>query len=122
MRIIQATMLDERTEKILSAVIKECGTGYKILCADDFGDEKNVNETLNKLAETGYISMRYSGGGDYLVTPLLKAREYFEEKQNEYLLRGLLYKKVALYSFFGAIAGSFVAMALGVFIRWIYAG
>lgn len=115
-------MLDEKTEKVLSVVISECGAGYKILCDDDFNGIENAGQILSRLEQLGYVSIRYSSGGEFLVAASAKARVYFDEKQNDYFRRGLLYKKVATFAFLGAAAGSAVLFVFALLIRWIYAG
>ena len=74
-------MLNENTERVLDIILRECGNGYKILTDEDFSSVMGYAEIIDNLSDSGYVAVRYSSGGEYLVAPTYKARCYFEEKQ-----------------------------------------
>lgn len=101
-------MLNENTEKVLDIILRECGNGYKILTDEDFSSVMGYAEIIDNLSDSGYVAVRYSSGGEYLVAPTYKARCYFEEKQKNFYFHAVLCKKAGLYAFFGALAGGIV--------------
>ena len=110
-------MLNENSEKVLEIVLRECGTGYKILTEEDFSSVVGFADIIDELSSSGYLSVRFSQGGEYLVAPTYKARVYFEEKQKDYFFHAVVCKKAAVYAFFGALLGGAAVLALS-FALW----
>lgn len=121
-------MLEANCEQALKRVIELCRGGYTVLSADDFGEIPAVEGCISRLAEGGYISLRYSSNGQYLLMPVEKGLEYFSEKRGRLLYKSVLRRECALYSFLGAIAGGLCAallialiFAIAFLIRGAYA-
>ena len=114
-------MLNANAEKLLTIVLKECGSDYKILTEEDFSSVSEYAEVLDVLDGAGYINVKYSGNGDYLVAPTYKARAYFSEKEKDFYLRAVLCRKVGLYAFVGALMGGLAAILVALALRGLCA-
>lgn len=113
---ITANMLNEKAEKILNVVLKECSGGYKILCEEDFLSEDNVEPIIRYLDKCGYISLQYAKNGEYLLMPSYRGKQYFAQKNEEYYFRAVLCKQAAQKAFWGAVIGASAASFLLYFI------
>lgn len=109
-------MLEVNCEQALRRVIELSHGGYTVLCSDDFAEIPNAERCISRLAEGGYISLRYSAGGQYLLMPVEKGLEYFSEKRGKQLYKSVLRRECALYSFFGGACGGFCALILAAVI------
>lgn len=111
-------MLSENAEKALALILRECGTKYKVMTDDDFEDVSNVRDVVDELSDSGYISLRYSVRGEYLLAPSYKARKYYDEKEKYYYLRAVLCRRTALFALLGgavgSLAGVLIALLAGV--------
>lgn len=105
-------MLDEKREAVLNLIIRECNDRYKIFETSDFLEIDGTEECIKYLALNDYISLKYSGNGEYLIAPLQKGKEYFSLKENNLIFRAVICKKVAQYALLGAVVGSFFAFVL----------
>lgn len=110
-----AYMLSENAEKALALILRECGTKYKVMTDDDFDGVTDLDGTISELSEGGYVCLRYSAHGEYLLLPAYKARKYFDEKEKFYFLRAVLCRRVGLLAFCGAIVGAFATF----FFAWL---
>lgn len=99
-------MLNEKAEKILNVVLKECSGGYKVLCEEDFLSEDSVEPIVRYLDKSGYISLQYAKNGEYLLMPSYRGKQYFAQKNEEYYFRAVLCKQAAQKAFWGAVVGA----------------
>lgn len=105
-------MLEANCEQALKRVIELCRGGYTVLGADDFGEIPAIDSCISRLADGGYISLRYSANGQYLLMPVEKGLEYFSEKRGKLVYKSVLRRECAFYSFLGALAGGFCTACL----------
>ncbi len=113
-------MLDKNAENLLSGIIKEAPDGYKVFTVCDF-ENCEVESGIKRLTEKGYIALKYSSNGDFLLSVTPTGREYFAKKQEKTLLNLAILKKVALFSFLGAFAGSFLFQLILTILKVSYA-
>lgn len=115
-------MLDCECERTLKRITELCQNGYKVLGLDDFHGIINAEACLNRLAEGRYISLRYSHGGEYLLTLAEKGTEYFSEKENRIIFKSVLRRECAVYSFFGALLGAFCSATIVFLLFFLMRG
>lgn len=104
-------MLDENCEKALNIIINSCAGGYTVLDAGDFKKVTDAEKTLARLSAGGYVSLRYSGGDEYLLMPTEKGAEYFSKKNDGFVYKSVLRRECARYSFLGALFGAILGGA-----------
>ena len=97
-------MLDKNTEEILKTITKIAPEGYKIFINDDFKSE-NVQECINKLAETGYIVVKYCQDGEYLIALTLAGKDYFYSKYERLIYKKLISQRVSIFALIGSFFG-----------------
>lgn len=109
-------MLEVNCEQTLRRIIELSHGGYTVLDINDFSEIHDAEKCVSRLAEGGYISLRYSAGGQFLLMPVEKGLEYFSEKNGKQLYKSVLRRECALYSFLGALCGGFCALVFAVII------
>lgn len=114
-------MIDEKCEAVLSLILTECGGSYKIFDSTDFEKIENFDRHVRYLSESGYVSLRYSREGEYLIAPTQKGSEYFKRKSQAILHDAVLCETLRAQSFKGAFFGSFIAFALVFVIIFVVA-
>lgn len=122
-------MLEERSKILLNYIVEYCsGGGYKIISEQELKsayyerynvDEQELAEIIKYLRENSYIAVKYTGGGEYCLMPLPKGRVYQEEQKSALYREILLQKTTLKYSFLGGLAGSLIAVTLGVILAVI---
>lgn len=115
-------MLSENAEKALALILRECGTKYKVMTDDDFVGVTDLDGTIGELSESGYVCLRYSSRGEYLLSPTYKARNYFDEKEKFYFFRAVLCRRAGALAFCGALVGTFAAVVLAWLAGVIHVG
>ncbi|MBQ3572533.1 MAG: hypothetical protein IJA15_06885 [Clostridia bacterium] len=112
-------MLNENDELVLKQIIERAPEGYKLFCAEDFFN-KNAEDGINKLAEKGYIVLKYSNGGEYLLSLSNRGKQYFSSKYEKLLYKSSISRRVAIYSFLGAFLGGLLFAAISYMLRIYY--
>lgn len=108
-------MLDEINEAVLNHILNECDGKYKIFEECDFyefANEQEVDERLKFLSESGYILLRYSARGEYMLAPSQSGKAYFSQKIQNLTSRAVLSEILYKRAFKGAFLGVFFANAL----------
>lgn len=113
-------MLDKLAAAVLCVVNETADGAYRVLDAQEFlsalparlrVDEETLGEALRRLAEGGYISVKYSEAGTYCVAALPKGRAVQLENSR---MRARLRARIHAFAlpFFGAFAGGALAAVL----------
>ena len=108
-------MLDEINEAVLNRILTECDGKYKIFEECDFCEIANgqeIEERLKFLSESGYILLRYSAKGEYLLAPSQLGKAYFIQKNQNLTSRAVLFEILLKRAFKGAFLGGFFAVIL----------
>lgn len=125
-------MLDKKSRLLLEYINKECGEGaYKIFEFSDIKrdlrnarfDAEGIAETINYLAEYDYIKLKYIDDENLCVTNTPRGRVYHEETRS--LSLEVNYRKrtvitVLLFSFLGAVVGSFIGVIVATLIMRMF--
>lgn len=119
-------ILDRRTSAVLTEINKLCCDGdYAIVEKGEFisafprgcvpSDEELIR-IFGYLKARELIDLRYAEEGVYCVCPLPEGRRYFEQLQNEKTENRRRLRAasvfIVVFSFFGALLGSFFAVLL----------
>ena len=110
-------MLDKNTEEILKNITVAAPNGYKLFTVDDFLTE-NVEEGINKLAEDGYILVKYNCDGEYLLALTQSGKDYFALKYEKLIYKSLISKRVALFAFIGSFLGCLTFLLVLILVGW----
>ena len=101
-------MLTKNHEEILREIIKICPTGYKLVTCEDF-NKITIDEELNFLAEKGFISIKYSLNGEYLICLLPNGKNYFDNAKSQLDFKNKILQKSAIFAFIGGCLGGFTS-------------
>lgn len=115
-------MIDEKEKWLLSYILSQCGTSYKVIDYDDFDDffrqkypkrKLNLDDILTHLDALGYIDIKFSDDEKYCLCATKNAKNLFEEEKNtkkttkkikvEVIVFAIL---VFLFAFIGAFLGT----------------
>lgn len=125
-------MLDKRCFALLNIINARCkDCGYKVFeftelvlsMPKKFGvDALVIKECLSTLSERDYISVKYQDESEICLCPLTKGRLVFENKIDELLEKLRVQRKCFLLSFFGALIGSIIGVALLSAVACVFGG
>lgn len=84
-------MIDEKEKWMLSYILSQCGTNYKVIDYDDFEDffkqkypkrKLNLDEILSHLDALGYVDIKFGDEQKYCLCATNSAKNLFEEEKN----------------------------------------
>lgn len=119
-------MLDERTFALLNAINLECQNGgYKVFLIKDLlysvdkysFDEYDFLESIERLKNHQYISVKYQDDNEICLAPLIKGRIESENRLEKQIERIEDQRKYFLYSFLGGLLGSSVVGIITLVIK-----
>ncbi len=119
-------MLDERTFALLNAINLECQNGgYKVFLIKDLlysvdkysFDEYDFLESIERLKNHQYISVKYQDDNEICLAPLIKGRIESENRLEKQIERIEDQRKYFLYSFLGGLLGSGVVGIITLVIK-----
>ena len=115
-------MIDYNQRIILSYIVSECNDSYKVIEIDDFDDflkdknikkKINIQNTLKRLQDNNFISIKYYDDSKYCVLPTPLGKQIFEEevfektkKRKNKLEYGFLLFLICFFAFLGSFLGT----------------
>ena len=119
-------MLDERTFSLLNAINLECQNGgYKVFAIKDLlssidhysFDEYDLLESIERLKNHQYISVKYQDDNEICLAPLVKGKIESEQRLETQIEKAENQKKYFLYSFLGGLLGGVFVGAIALIIK-----
>ena len=119
-------MLDERTFALLNLINLECQNGgYKVflikdllLSMDKYSlDEFDFLESIERLKDHQYISVKYQDDTEICLAPLIKGRLESEKRLEKQIEQSQTERKYFLYSFLGGVVGGVLASGIALVIK-----
>ena len=119
-------MLDERTFALLNLINLECQNGgYKVFLIKDLiysmdkysFDEYDFLESIERLKNHQYISVKYQDDNEICLTPLIKGRLESEKRLERKIEQIENEKKYFSYSFLGGLCGGVLAGSVALIIK-----
>ena len=119
-------MLDERTFALLNLINLECQNGgYKVFLIKDLiysmdkysFDEYDFLESVERLKNHQYISVKYQDDNEICLTPLIKGRLESEKRLERKIEQIENEKKYFFYSFLGGLCGGVLVGSVALIIK-----
>ena len=119
-------MLDEMTFALLNAINLECQNGgYKVFAIKDLlflmgkysFDEYDLLESVERLKNHQYISVKYQDDNEICLAPLVKGKIESEDRLQHQIAQSEEQKKHFFYSFLGGACGSALVFSAVVIIK-----
>ena len=119
-------MLDERTFALLNLINLECQNGgYKVFLIKDLiysmdkysFDEYDFLESIERLKNHQYISVKYQDDNEICLAPLIKGRLESEKRLERKIEQTENEKKYFFYSFLGGIIGGVLVGSVALIIK-----
>ena len=119
-------MLDERTFALLNLINLECQNGgYKVFLIKDLiysmdkysFDEFDFLESIERLKNHQYISVKYQDDNEICLTPLIKGRLESEKRLERKIEQIENEKKYFSSSFLGGLCGGVLAGSVALIIK-----
>ena len=119
-------MLDERTFALLNLINLECQNGgYKVFLIKDLiysmdkysFDEYDFLESIERLKNHQYISVKYQDDNEICLTPLIKGRLESEKRLERQIEQIENEKKYFSYSFLGGLCGGVLVGSVALIIK-----
>ncbi len=121
-------MIDDKEMLILSFVLSQCGTSYKVIDIDDFESffrkkypkkKLNVIQMLEHLDSLGYIDIKFCDESKCCLCATKNAQNLFEEKKNSKKTTKKIKIEVIIFAFF-VFLFAFIGAFLGtLFYRFL---
>lgn len=119
-------MLDERTFALLNVINLECQNGgYKVFSIKDLifsidkysFDEYDFLESIERLKNHQYISVKYQDDVEICLAPLMKGKVESEKRIEAQIEKTIIERKYFIYSFLGALSGGFLVGIIALIIK-----
>ena len=119
-------MLDERTFALLNLINLECQNGgYKVFLIKDLiysmdkysFDVYDFLESIERLKNHQYISVKYQDDNEICLAPLIKGRLESEKRLERKIEQTENEKKYFFYSFLGGIIGGVLVGSVALIIK-----
>lgn len=119
-------MLDERTFALLNLINLECENGgYKVFLIKDLifsmdkysFDEFDFLESIERLKNHQYISVKYQDDSEICLAPLIKGRIETEKRLEHQIEQAESQKKYFCFSFLGGLLGGVLVGGIALIIK-----
>ena len=119
-------MLDERTFALLNLINLECQNGgYKVFLIKDLlysmdkysFDEYDFIESIERLKNHQYISVKYQDDNEICLAPLIQGRLEGEKRLERKIEQAENEKKYFFYSFLGGLLGGVLVESVTLIIK-----